>query len=104
MVVSSTLPVPSTTATLTPVRMPGSSPIVAREPAGAASSRSFRLRGKDLDRLFLGPLAQLAHQIERECSDSFTRQVQPATSISQRSPRPAALRCRRPWRSSARPA
>src|SRR6185437_1209984 len=44
--VSSTLPVRSTTATLTPVRRPGSSPIVARGPAGAASSRSCRLRAK----------------------------------------------------------
>ena len=42
VVVSRTLPVASTTATLTPVRMPGSSPMVARGPAGAASSRSCR--------------------------------------------------------------
>ena len=38
--VSTTLPVPSTTATFTPVRKPGSRPRVARAPAGAASNRS----------------------------------------------------------------
>ncbi len=62
----STLPVPSTTATLTPVRMPGSRPMVAREPAGAASSRSLRLRGEHVDRLFLGALAQLGHQVHAQ--------------------------------------
>ena len=41
--VATTLPVPSTTATFTPVRKPGSRPRVARPPAGAASSRSLRL-------------------------------------------------------------
>ena len=41
--VPSTLPVASVTATLTPVRKPGSRPIVVRAPAGAASSRSRRL-------------------------------------------------------------
>ena len=40
---SSNLPVASTTITLTPVRIPGSSPIVIFCPAGAASSRSLRL-------------------------------------------------------------
>ena len=44
--VSRSLPVPSTTATLTPLRMPGSRPMVVLPPAGAASSRSFRLRAK----------------------------------------------------------
>src|SRR2546427_607796 len=39
VVVSTSLPVLSTTATLTPVRMPGSRPKTARWPAGAASSR-----------------------------------------------------------------
>ena len=37
---SSSLPVASTTTTLTPVRRPGSSPMVVRCPAGAASNRS----------------------------------------------------------------
>ena len=41
-----TLPVASTTATLKPVRKPGSRPIVARVPAGAASSRSRRFAAK----------------------------------------------------------
>src|ERR1700735_2016532 len=41
--VAVTLPVSSVTATLTPVRKPGSRPIVARAPAGAASSRSRTL-------------------------------------------------------------
>src|ERR1700712_5238880 len=39
---SRTLPVASTTATLTPVRKPGSRPSVVRLPAGAASRRSPR--------------------------------------------------------------
>ena len=42
--VSTILPVASTMATLTPVRKPGSRPIVARPPAGAASRRSRRFR------------------------------------------------------------
>ena len=37
-----------TTATLTPVRMPGSRPIVGRWPAGGARSRSCRLRANTL--------------------------------------------------------
>src|SRR6202042_3000213 len=41
--VATALPVASTTATFTPVRNPGSRPMVARAPAGAASSRSRRL-------------------------------------------------------------
>ena len=35
-------------ATLTPVRMPGSSPMVVFEPAGAASNKSFKLLAKTL--------------------------------------------------------
>ncbi|RAO44001.1 hypothetical protein ONO86_03664 [Micromonospora noduli] len=46
MSVATTLPVASTTATFTPVRRPGSRPIVGRVPAGAASSRSRRLVAK----------------------------------------------------------
>ena len=41
--VATTLPVPSITATFTPVRRPGSRPMVGRAPAGAASNRSRRL-------------------------------------------------------------
>ena len=42
VLVATTLPVLSTTATLTPVLKPGSRPIVVFAPAGAAISRSFR--------------------------------------------------------------
>ena len=42
MLVATTLPVLSTTATLTPVRKPGSSPIVVFAPAGAAINKSLR--------------------------------------------------------------
>ena len=42
VLVASTLPVLSTTATFTPVRRPGSNPIVVLAPAGAAISKSFR--------------------------------------------------------------
>ena len=52
------LPVPSTTATFTPVRSPGSRPIVTRGPAGAASSRSCRLRPKTWIASCFGALAQ----------------------------------------------
>ena len=46
VLVPSTLPVLSTTATLMPVRTPGSRPIVVLAPAGAAINRSFRLLAK----------------------------------------------------------
>src|SRR5699024_11260479 len=46
MLVSSTLPVESTTAHLTPLRYPGSNPSVARRPAGAASKTSRRAVAK----------------------------------------------------------
>jgi len=83
--VSTTLPVASTTATFTPVRMPGSRPIVARGPAGAASSRSFRLRANTLiasvsARSRSAPISSLSR-----CRKLFTRQVQRAVSASQRS-------------------
>jgi len=42
------LPVLSTTATFTPVRKPGSSPMVAFAPAGAAINKSPKLRAKTL--------------------------------------------------------
>ena len=41
--VANTLPVASTTATLVPVRKPGSRPRVVLRPAGAAINKSFRL-------------------------------------------------------------
>ena len=45
---ANSLPVGSTTAAFTPVRMPGSSPKVALGPAGAASNKSRKLLAKTL--------------------------------------------------------
>ncbi len=76
---------PSITATFTPVRMPGSRPMVGREPAGAASSRSLRLRANTW---IASSSARWRSSIIRSTdseSESFTRQVQRATSSSQRS-------------------
>ncbi|MNL76617.1 hypothetical protein D3C87_2026120 [compost metagenome] len=84
--VSRSLPVPSTMATLTPVRIPGSNPIVAREPAGAASSKSFKLRAKTW--IASSSARSRSSRIRSSDSDmdSFTRQVQPITSDSHLSP------------------
>ncbi len=76
----------STTATFTPVRMPGSSPIVARGPAGAASSRSFRLRANTLIASSSAFSRNSTIRSSDSEVDSFTRQVQRATSFNQRSP------------------
>ena len=46
VVVSNNLPVLSTTATLTPVRKPGSKPIVLFAPAGAAIKSAVRFLAK----------------------------------------------------------
>ena len=68
---STTLPVASTTATFTPVRRPGSRPMVARGPAGAASSRSFRLRAKTLIASISARFAQAAHQLGFQVHEAF---------------------------------
>ena len=86
--VSNSLPVPSTTAILQPVRMPGSSPKVARGPAGAASSRSRRLRAKTW---IASAWARARNSVSRSIYivfDSRTRQAQPATPRSQSAPGP----------------
>ena len=64
-VVATTAPVLPTTATFTPVRMPGSSPIVTRVPAGAANSRSRRLVPKTR-------MASSSAISRRRCSMSFS--------------------------------
>ncbi len=46
VLVCNNLPVPSTTASLQPVRKPGSKPSVTFSPAGAAISKSFKLDAK----------------------------------------------------------
>ena len=83
--VSTTLPVSSTTATFTPVRMPGSSPMVTRGPAGAASSSAFRLRANTLMASVSALLRSAPISSDSRCMKLFTRQVQRTVSISQRS-------------------
>ena len=75
--------------------MPGSSPRVARAPAGAASSRSLRLRAKTL--IASSSARSRSSTIRSSDSDveSFTRQVQRATSFR---PDVAGQRRRRPDR------
>ena len=82
--VATSLPVASTTATFTPVRMPGSRPITAFWPAGAASSRSRRLSANTL---IATASALSRRRVNRSRSVdrlSFTRQVQ-ATHLRIRS-------------------
>src|SRR4051812_33754415 len=88
--VAATLPVASTTATLTPVRKPGSSPIVGRAPAGAASSRSRKLAANTRT----ASCSAAFHSRSRRSTERWTRilvrQAQRTVSMSQRSPgRPA---------------
>ena len=63
MAVSSTLPVRSTIATFTPVRRPGSRPIVARGPGGRGEQQVVQIAGEDADRLFFRTLAQRGQQL-----------------------------------------
>ena len=63
----------STTATLTPVRRPGSSPMVTRGPAGAASSRSFRFCANT-------PIASASARSLRRASRSTRARVRAAPS------------------------
>ena len=74
--VSSNLPVASTTATFTPVRMPGSSPIATCGPAGAASSRSRRLSPKTLMATFSASSRRRANKSRSKPIESLTFQVQ----------------------------
>ncbi len=80
MLVATTLPVASTTATFTPVRYPGSSPSVGRGPAGAASRRSRRLEAKTRT----ASSSAAPHRRTRRSIDSVTkilvRQAQRAAS------------------------
>src|SRR6476661_7315669 len=82
--VSTSLPVASTTATFTPVRMPGSRPITTRGPAGAASNKSRRLSANTLMATFSASSRSRANRSRSSDSDSFTRQVQ-ATHLRSRS-------------------
>ena len=74
--VSTSLPVASTTATFTPVRMPGSRPITALVPAGAASSRSRRLSPNTLMATVSAASRRRAKRSRSMLRLSFTRQVQ----------------------------
>ena len=61
--VSTSLPVASTTATFTPVRMPGSSPITTRGTGGRCQQQVAQVVGKHLDGDLLGVFAQAGKQV-----------------------------------------
>ncbi len=69
MAVSSSLPVPSTTATFTPVRMPGSSPIVTRWPAGRRQQQVVQVAAEHADRLGLRLFAQPLLDVDLEAAE-----------------------------------
>ena len=75
--VSTSLPVLSTTATFTPVRMPGSKPITTRGPAGAASSKSRRLSANTLMATFSASSRRRLNKSRSSDKLSLTRQAQP---------------------------
>ena len=79
---SSTLPVASTTATFTPVRKPGSSPIVACCPAGAANNKAFKLRAKTLMASCSARSRKLLINSLSRCIKILTRQHQRTVSTS----------------------
>ena len=74
--VSTSLPVESTTATFTPVRIPGSRPITTRGPAGAASSKSRRLSANTLIATFSASSRSRANRSRSVDRLSLTFQVQ----------------------------
>src|SRR6476469_3462367 len=61
--VSSSLPVASTTATLQPVRMPGSRPSTVR---GRRQQQLPQVAREDADRLALGRFAKPRHELRRD--------------------------------------
>ena len=79
---SSTLPVASTQATLTPVRRPGSKPMVAFGPAGAANNRSFKF----LANTSIAPCSEVSRTRPNKSVsiwvNNLIRQVQRHTSIN----------------------
>ena len=94
--VSSSLPVASTTATLQPVRMPGSRPSTAFGPAGAASNSSCRLRPNILIASASAASRNCASSSVLRCECALTRQVQWQTSashLSARRPRSSMPKC-----------
>ena len=85
-----TLPVRSMTASLTPVRMPGSRPMVALIPAGAASSKLLRLRAKTSIAATVGGLFQAVRQLDLRGADlsSSAKPSEPSRSARNRPARP----------------
>ena len=75
MAVSTSLPVASTTATFTPVRIPGSSPKTTRGPAGAASNKSRKLSAKTLIATFSASSRNRVKRSRSKDKLSLTRQV-----------------------------
>ena len=90
VVVSTNFPVVSTTATFTPVRIPGSSPMTTRGPAGAANSKSRRLSANTLIATFSASSRNLEKRSRSMERLSFTRQVQATHFLSKSS-------AARPW-------
>lgn len=84
--VATTLPVASTTATFTPVRKPGSSPSVARVPAGAASSRSRRFDAKTRTASSSAAVRSRSRRSMPRCTRILVRQAQRTVSPSHLSP------------------
>ena len=85
VLIATTLPVESTTATFTPVRMPGSSPSTTLLPAGAASIRSRTLSPNTLIATSSAPSRNLANRSRSSEGASFTFHVQLTTRFNQSS-------------------
>ncbi|CFU02431.1 Uncharacterised protein [Bordetella pertussis] len=83
------------TATLHPVRMPGSSPSTVLGPAGAASSKSFRLAANTRMASASALSRRRPNNSLSNAVSSLTRHVQRHTSPSQRA-RGVASRANRP--------
>ena len=80
--VSTTFPVASTTATFTPVRIPGSRPMVTLGPAGAASKRALRLRANTLIASVSERSRNAVINSDSKWSEHLMRQVQRTVSAN----------------------
>ena len=80
--VANSLPVSSTTATFTPVRMPGSRPKVTKRPAGAANSKSFKLRANTVIAAASPSVLMRLNASNSKDKNNFARQVRRTVSLS----------------------
>ena len=92
----------TTIATFTPVRRPGSRPMVARGPVNAAINKIVQIAGKYANGFFFRFVAQVGQQfgLEDARTSNFTFQVQRTTSCSQLSaarPLSSILYARQSW-------